>query len=169
MAISTIASARGFTALGLTNSSVNNTNTETTIFTQAVPANAMGTNKVLRFQFWGTMTTLLLPPTLTIRIKFGSTTLTVVNAVSLLASQTGSPFLIEVAVVATGTGSQEAFARISDSTGTIILTGGLGLSLSAASWSVDTTSVQAFAVTVQFGTAVLTTTLTAKMVSLELG
>ncbi len=143
---------RGCSSTLATNQTVSNTTSETTVFSQVIPAGKMGTSKKLSLDLLSTLTTPAISiPTITVRIKLGSSTLVVVNAIGLAISQTNSPFTI-AGVIRNRDASnvQIAYAHITQSASNLPM---LLANSSAvyADWAVDTTVDQTLSVTVQFG------------------
>lgn len=144
---------------------LSNTTVETTVFTMTVPANMLETDKGLRVEYYGSLTTLLTPPTVTVKVKFGGMTLTAVNGVALLASGTAKPFSIEVFLANRGaTNSQYCLARVTNPGAQGLLIGLAVTEQVDGTGAVDTTAAQTLSITVQFGTQISTTTLTTNLV-----
>lgn len=161
--------ARGFSVSQNTSGTLTNTNVETTMFTQTMAAGSMGINKEVFFRFICLLTTGLLPPTITIKVKLGSSVLTVVSTTALSASMTSVPFIVEGSVINQDTtGSQLAWARLTQPSNTLALLLSGGTAMAATDWTEDTTADKNFVITAQFGSSVSSTTLTFRHASIDL-
>ncbi len=79
--------------------------TETTIYSEALPSGILNNaGRNLRIRLWGIFTSSLVPPTLTIRIKYGSTTLITLTPV-LTASLTNQGWQAEADLTTRSSGS----------------------------------------------------------------
>lgn len=150
-----------------TSVTVSNTVTETTIYSYSVPANTLGTNKVLRFTVNGTYTNQTgVNRTITVRVKYGATT--------ILTKTSGS---IGSAV---GTGSFNIEGNISEQAGSTSTQGGYmycsfesgnGTSVDwtdRGNINEDSTAIKTLSVTVQHSVASASLSLTKKYATLEL-
>jgi hypothetical protein len=162
--------ARGFAVGEYASTTVTNTATETTLFSQTIQAGAMGLNKELTFKIVCTLSTGVLPPSLTIRIKLGTTTISVLNAQSLATSlSSASPFIIDGMICNNNTVSaQFMFAKIQQPSTTLPLLLSASSSMASADWTVDTSVDQTFAITAQFGSASTAASLVFKHATIEL-
>lgn len=133
---------------------ISSTTTETTVLTATVPANLVGTANALRF--YALLDSFVLANTkqLTIRLKYGGST---VATLSIVDGEIGSAIKGELVGLITGSGAtntQICTLRIScaaesaDSIGA-----GTVAWLNSGAGAVDTTSSQTFAVTAQFNQA----------------
>lgn len=127
-------------------------NPETTIFSEVIPGTKMGTNKTSRLEMLVTLTSQALSlPSLTFKVKLGSSSLTLFSGVSLLASQTNTPFVIKVKIRnKNAANSQIVFAEIcqSDTNSPLAIMSSM---TKFAIWSEDTTVDKTLSVTAQFG------------------
>lgn len=153
--------SRGFSVGEYSASTLTNSSSETTLFSQNIVAGRMGTNKELVFG--------LLPPSITVKIKFGSATLTVLNGQSLATSlASAKPFIIEGMVCNNSVSTQFIYAKISQASNTLPLLLSASSGMDSADWTIDTSSDQTFSITAQFATANNAATLTFKHASVEL-
>jgi len=159
---------RGFASSLTANSSLSNSTVETTLFSQTISGGKMGTSKALKFTLYCSLTTpALAVPTLTVKVKLGSTSLTVMSGLSLAISQTNAPFNVTGLIVnKSAPNAQFTFSQIIQQSASIPLV--LTSALADADWTVDTTTDQLFAVTAQFGSLNATTTLTFRYADIEL-
>lgn len=154
---------RGFSSNGVNISTISNTAAEMVLFQQMIPAGALGTLKRIDYYLNALITTGLVNPSITIRVRLGTSVLAVMNSASLLVSQSNKPFVIEGRIKNTSANTQEVYAKVTKNQ-----TGLLGSNdMEAASWAVDTTIDQMFQITAQFGTALTSTTLTVKDADME--
>ncbi|GAB3317944.1 hypothetical protein GCM10027299_09350 [Larkinella ripae] len=158
---------RGYALDWQTGSSMTNTTTETTVCSQMIQGNSMSTNKRLKFQVLFAITSGLVTPGLTIRVKFGGSTLTVISGGAILGSiGANKAFRLEGEIMNTSATTQVVQAHIVQDTGILPLNLS-GNGLNYADWTVDTTTDQTFAVTLQYGAALTGTTITPKLVNIE--
>lgn len=153
---------------GTITSPVSNTAVETTIFSQVVPAGKMKATGILGFALWGNLTTGLLPPTLTLRVKLGSSSMAVFTTAALLGSLTGKAFFLDGYISNISASSQAVVARVTQASSGIISLGTLGVNAVEGNFSVDTSVNQTFLITAQFGSAVASTSLVTRMARLQL-
>jgi len=160
---------RGFAVTELSGSTVTNTTAETNLFTQVIPAGKMGAVKELSFELLCMLTTPLLSlPTLTLRLKYGASVLTVSSGTALAVSQTNEPFILKGKIVNKSVNSQVVYARIEQSTASAPLVLGVSSSFKAAKWAIDTSADQTFSLTSQFSLLSGTTSISVENVTIEL-
>lgn len=123
-------------------------NTETTIYTYSVPGGTLLTSNCLRVSMRGHITTALATPgTATVRVKYGATTFTVVNATNLTPAATNVLMALDFLFTAAGaTNSQKIHSIFNDNTGVTAITSIAHYNTS----SVDSTTAQTLAITWQF-------------------
>ncbi len=148
---------------------VANTASETA-FTSSytIPANSLKAGDVIRVKLWGVYSTAALAPTLTGKIKFGSTVMLNTGALTSVALVSNGGFLVDASFVVQaigGSGSIDAqgFAEFATAATT-------GLSVNVANTSaitVDTTTTQAVTATVTWGTASASNTITLRQMIVE--
>jgi hypothetical protein len=124
---------------------------ETIIFSRVVKAGDMGTNKSIRFKLVGQLSSGLVSPTVTIKIKFGSATLTAVSAAGVtLNLSAAKPFIIEGAITNQGSaGAQYIMTELRQGNTSLPLT--VSDPLVGADWNIDTTVDQTLMATITFG------------------
>jgi len=160
---------RGFAVTELAGVSLNNSLSETTLFSQVIEAGKMGTVKELGFEFFCMLTTPALSlPSLTIRLKFGGNTLTVANSLGIAASQSNEPFIVRGKIVNKASNSQVAYACIEQGAASLPLVLGVASSFKGAKWSVDTSQDQTLSLTGQFSLLSGGTTLTLENATIDL-
>lgn len=168
MAKVTRETARGFAvgesaAMNLTNSTA-----ETSIFSQVIKGGVMGANKELSFSILCNLTTGLVPPNITIKVKLGSGSLTIASALAIAISITSKPFIIEGKIVNKDSGSQLVYAKVTQYSNAIPIISSNGVALDSADWTIDTTQDQTFSVTAQFSALSSSSTLTFRNATIEL-
>lgn len=159
---------RGFSTSDTSGIVLTNSATETTLYSQDIPAGAMGTVKELNFKLLCALTTGLVPPNLTIRIKLGSSVLAVLNSQGLATSQSGLPFLVEGLIANNGAiNAQSVYAKVTQYSNSVpLLIGPAGMAL--ADFTEDTSVIKTFSITAQFASAASATSLTVKHATIEL-
>jgi len=132
---------------------VSNTTAETDLVNVAIPANFMGTSRVLTFDSTSLITTPALAiPTLTLTVRFGTSVIATASSLALAIGQSNSPFrmsgFISLDDVAN---AQTAITSITmGGTGLpLVLTGTQALQVNAL--TEDTTVALNFRITAQFG------------------
>lgn len=169
MAKITRETSRGFAVSEAASSSMTNTTAETSLFSQSIVGGRMGLSKELRFTILCSLTTGVVPPSMTIRVKFGSSTLVVMNALALASSTTSKPFVIEGVIANKNSASaQYIFAKIMQYANAVPILSSTGAAIEDADWTENTATDKTFEVTAQFGGLSATTTLTFKLASLEM-
>lgn len=145
-------------------------NPETTIYTRVIPAGVMGTAKEMSFNIFCRVTTGVLTPTLTLRLKLGSGTMVIVSGLGLTASlSTAAPFRIEGAICNyNNSSSQYVWARIHQPTASSPLALNTGSAYMDTEWNVDTKVPQTFSVTAQYGGLIAGASLQTKYIKLDL-
>lgn len=161
--------SRGFASSQASTLTLSNSTTETTLFSQVIPAGSMGINKKLNLEALCTLTTPVVSiPTLTIRLKLGSAVLTVVSAVGLAVSQTNAPVVIEAKIRnKEASNAQILYAKVTQA-GTSLPLLIENSKAVFASWTVDTSVNQTLSITAQFGGLSAATSLTAQDIDIEL-
>lgn len=161
--------SRGFSSTSAITQTVNNSSSEVTVFSQVVPANKMGTSKKLTLSLLGTLTTPAISiPTFTVKIKLGSSVLTIFSGLTLAASQNNTPFVIDGIIRnKDAANAQIVYAKATQ------YAANLPMLLANATavysdWTVDTTVDQTLSVTIQFGALSAGTTFTLRDVDLDL-
>lgn len=161
--------ARGFASAQTATSALTNTTTETTMYSQAIKAGSMGTNKEMNFKFICLLTTGLAAPTLTIKVKLGTSVLTVGAAMALALSMTAVPFIVEGSIInEDSAASQLSWCKITQHSNTLALLISGSNALVATTWTEDTTVDKTFVITAQFGSAIVGTSLTFRHASIDL-
>lgn len=152
------------------NIAVSNTSTETTLFQTVIKGGSMGTGKELHFQILCTLSTGLLPPGVTIKVKLGSAVLTVASTIGLATSlSSAAPFIIEGKIVnKDAANAQLIYAKLIQKSSSLPLLLSSGAAMEYADWTVNTAADQTFAVTAQFASASTAATLTFKHASIEM-
>lgn len=132
---------------------VSNTTTETDLVNVTVPANRMGTNKVLTFTSTSLLTTPAISlPSITIRGRFGNSIFLTTSSISLALNQTNTPFTIAGTIsLNDAANSQSAVANfvLASNNAPLVLTG--NSALQTMDMTEDTTVDVAFRLTAQFG------------------
>lgn len=148
------------------NVTVTNTATETTIYTYSVPANTLGTNRALRFTLNGTyLNNSAANRTVTVRVKYGATTILTKVSPTIPTSATTGSFAIEGFVAAQNSASiQTGYMWVSFEGGDDI-TRWVDDKGSAAE---DSTGALNLVVTVQLSSATATQTIVQRFATLEL-
>lgn len=144
-------------------------NPETVLFSEVIPAKKMGTGKKLRLEMLFTLSTAAISlPTLTVKIKLGSQTLTIANGLGLTASQTNAPFTVDARIRnKDDAGQQMAYARMAQNGNNLTLLIANSQAV-YADMTVDTTQDQNLQVTAQFGGLSSGNTLTLRDVDMDL-
>ena len=145
----------------VTATTISNTTAETTIYSYSVPANTLGTNKMLSGILQGTyVNNSAANRTLVIRIKYGGTTLIQKTSTSIATSATTGYYTIQFNLGAQNSASiQEAFLYASFESGTATSVDFTDRGVSA----VDSTATQTLSVTVAFVAATATQTLVQRL------
>lgn len=139
---------------------ISNTTTETTIVSQSIPANALGSTGKIRFQAIGQyLNSSGGDDTLRLRVKFGGTTHNDDITANIASAANARPLRIEVEIGNFGTASQWIWAKVELGAGAVA-TNGIGDLATvnpvdgslAASATIDTTSARTFEVSLQLGT-----------------
>lgn len=156
----TTQSAANAIAVASSITTLTNSATETTLFSKTVPGGLMGTSRGMHLAFLAQLSSTLVNPSLTIKIKYGTAVITAVSAVSVNASLTSVPFYIECDIMnANATGSQQVISRVFQNTVSAPLSLGAGVYLASSTWTTDSTVDQTLAVTATFNSALTGTTL----------
>jgi len=143
---------------------VGNTTTETNIYSKSITANDMGSTGGLRLRLIGQYTNNTgATRTLTVKPKFGSTTLAT-HTLSLTTSGTNGQYEMVVHVFNTATNAQRGTSNINAMRGGGLIDSAFGVALTATE---DTTSAKTLSVTVQWDSASASATLTNKLATLE--
>ena len=160
--------ARG-TASGLydrvnSDTTVGNTITETSIYSKSITANDLGSTGGVRVRLIGQYTNNTgATRTLTVKPKFGSTTLAT-HTLSLTTSGTNGQYEMMVHVFNTATNAQRATSSVNVTRAGALVDSAFGVALTAAE---DTTSAKTLSITVQWDSASASATLTNKLVTME--
>jgi len=142
-----------------------NSTTETTLFSQSLPAGLLGTAKHVYVTFIGQMSSTLINPTITLKFKYGTGVLTLATGLSINASLTSSPFIIEAEIIAgNSTSSQIAFAKLLNNGSGIFA---FPVYLGVGTWTIDSTTAQNISITAQFNSALTGTTLVPMAMTIE--
>lgn len=142
--------------------SVSNSTAETVLFTSSIAAGSMNTGGSIRFKLVCELSSGLVNPTITIRVKFGSGVLVAMATASISVSLTNKPFVIEGTITnLSATNAQYAVAEVKQGSALTLMDTIVG-----ASWAIDTTASQTFQITSQFGSSLTGTTLTPKTMSM---
>lgn len=131
---------------------ITNSTTETTLFTSTIPANTLVPGKFYGFRIDVAVSTPLVNlATLTIKVKYGSQTLSVINGAGLTIGSTSlAPISITGQLVSRSMSSQYAPIMVNQSMGNVIsLT--TSNALARGLMTVDASQAQTFSVTAQFG------------------
>jgi len=164
--------SRGFSLTETGGNTLTNSTVETSLFSYVIPAGKMGTSKILKFEIICHITTPALSiPSLTIKIKLGAAVLTIVSTATLGAAIADKPIKIEGTIAnLSATNAQFVYAQLTSASGSGLIFSLLSAStvVTDAAWTVDTTLDQTFAVTGQFGGLSGTTSITPKLVSIDL-
>lgn len=148
---------------------VTNTNLETTILTYTVTGGSMNmSNRLKGTLYFGLSTIAVLPGTLTIRIKYGSSVLTLGGgALALIGGAASAPFVVNFRLSNKDTaGSQFLYGQILQGSGGLTLSSPINQAFSLP--AIDSTVDQTFIVTAQFQTANVGNTLTLQDAEAEL-
>lgn len=154
---------------------VANTITETSIIGTGIgsvtlPANALTVGKVINVLGGGIFSTTGLTPSLTVKVKLGSTVLATVAISDLLGSATGAPFQFNLMIVPRSTGvsgSVQITGNINYSSTTLTGRGFARLDNGGTAITVDTTISQAFDATGTWSAASASNSVITKNVTLE--
>jgi hypothetical protein len=150
------------TTIAASVATVSNSTAETILFTSSIAAGSMNTGGSIRFKLVCELSSGLVNPTITMRVKFGSGVLVAMATATISVSLTNKPFVIEGTITnLSATNAQYAVAEVKQGSALTIMDTIVG-----ASWAIDTTSAQTFQITSQFGTALTGTTLTPKTMSM---
>lgn len=134
---------------------VNNTDAETTVFTQAVAANSLSTNRRVLYEGFFKATSATGAPDIVVKVKYGALVATLPTIV-LADSQTDAAMLIRATLIALTANSQVLVVEVKE-----MLTGAtLTETLTRAAGAIDSTASQDFIVTIQPASAVADTTVT---------
>jgi len=152
-------------------SAISNTTAEMSLFSTTIPAFKMGNSKILKFELTCQLTTPALSiPTLTLKLRFGTFTLTLATSATISASLTEKPLLIEGKIMNLTTGTQYIVVKIFNNTSGVNILSGLGRAIVVldSNCSIDTTVDQVFNITSQFGGLSGTASITPKIVEINL-
>jgi hypothetical protein len=136
--------------------SVTNSTTETTIFVDTIRASTLGVSKSLLLDAYGTITSLLTPPTVTIKIYVGSTVVATYSSLIINASVTSAPFHINFLMTNNNSASSQfCYGELRPNTAISFTS----TSPNFTTATINTTTDQYLKVTAQFATAVTGTTI----------
>lgn len=162
---------RGYGLNEFNGSTLLNTTAETTLFSTVIPAGKLGSAKILDFKICFHISTPTLSiPTLTLKLKLGSASLTLSSTANLSANLTDKPLIVEAEISNLGVAnSQFVLAKVFNNSAGLILSGlSSAFSATDGTWAVDTTVDQTLSVTGQFGALSGTTTVTPKSVRINI-
>jgi len=163
--------SRGLRLRQSAGSAITNTTAETSLISATLPAGIMGLARALEFVCVATITTPLVSiPTLTIRVKFGGSTLTVAAGLSLVASLTNAPILLSGSIAnIDATNVQYVYCEVRQSGGLVSqpISIANGSFIQQAAFAEDTTAAVTFSITAQFGGLSATTNLTHQFSKVE--
>lgn len=157
---------RSLTSVGKTRSqapgvTLANLTAETVIMSDTVKANTMSTYKEVSFRVDCAITSLLVTPNVTVRVRFGPNVITLVSNAGVTLSQTNSPFVIEGTITNKGSAtSQLVTAQITQNNATAGLSLSSPISIVRGTMNTNTAVDNLMSVTVQFGSAVTSTSIT---------
>lgn len=157
---------RSLTSVGKTRSqspglTMTNLTSESVVMSDTVKANTMSTYKEIAFRIDCSVTSLLVTPGVTVRIRFGNQVVNVLSNAGITLSQTNSPFVIEGTVTNKGaTNAQLIAAQVTQNNSTAGLSLSSPISLVRGTTTVDTTVDNVLSVTVQFNSAITGTSIT---------
>jgi len=166
MAVIKRETGRGFAATDSTASVFTAMTTEQTLFSHTIVGGYMSNNKELRFNILCALTSPMLSvPTITVKVKLGSSVINIMQGLTLATGQNNAPFLIEGVIANSNDPAiQTVFTKLTQATTAILSS----QPMAYADWTVDTTVDQLFAITAQFGGISVATSLTYKHASVEL-
>lgn len=139
---------------------ITQTSAATEFFRDTIKANTLMPNRYYPFTLVCSLTTPLIGiPGLTITIKYGSQTFSLMSSTALVGGVTGGLFTIEGAMVAKTSGTQFIYAKLMQPNGSLLT---LGSSVTpTGNFTVDATQSQPFVITAQFtGVSLGTSSLT---------
>lgn len=149
----------------VSDTTVGNTITETSLYSKSISANDLASASGLRVRMAGTwLSNTAATRTLTLRFKFGATTITTFTLSLPVAGATGT-FEIEVLLFNTATNAQAVFEDARFVRSGAVVDEGIS---SAGTAAEDTTGAKTFNVTAQWDAASANATLTKKMAIMEL-
>lgn len=140
--------------------SVSGTTSETVLLSDTIKGKTLSTYKSVKFKIYCSITSLLTPPSVTVRVKYGANSVSIVNGLSINVSQTNKPFVIEGVLVNRGvTNSQYIYGTVQQhaTLGPLALTS--PIYQASGTISTDSETDQLFSITSQFGASIGTTTL----------
>lgn len=156
---------RSLTSVGKTRSqapgiTLTNLTTESVIMSDTVKANTMSTYKEVAFRVDCALTSLLVTPNVTVRIRFGNQVITLLSNAGITLSQTNSPFIIEGTITNKGdTNSQLVSAQVTQNNATLGLSLTSPINIVRGTMAANTTIDNVLSVTVQFGSAITGTSI----------
>ena len=149
--------------------SLSNTTTETVFVSPTIVGGAMTMFNELRYSFYFSLSTkAVVPGTVTIRLKYGTSTLTLGGgALALIGGVSNSPFVINGTISNKGTTSSQFFeGSLTQPSGGLTLAQPINQSFTEP--AIDTTADQTFSLTAQFSVADAGNILVLKRAKLEL-
>lgn len=152
--------ANGATWRECPSTTISNSVAETTILSVTIPGKDLDLYKLIRYEMYCNLTSIVVPPTVTIKVKYGSGVLTAVSALTININQNSQPFIIEGVIVNRNlTNSQYAYSKVSQhaTQGPLALTS--PIYDARTTFAIDSTTDQTFAITTQFGGLIATTSL----------
>lgn len=145
-----------------TDVTVVNTTTETSIYSYSVPAATLDTNRLLRLTIFGDILANSGTPNLTVRVKFGGTTIYADATANFSASATRRPFFFQILLAGDGATNAQvlggwlfvgAIGTATTGTGDLGVDENQGVAPIANTAALDQTSAQTLDVTVQWSAA----------------
>lgn len=147
-----------------------NTNAETAFASAYTAAGgSLAVGNVVRIKLWGTYGTALIAPTMTGKVKLGSTTVLNTGAITAVAGLSNAGWMAEGYFVVTAIGASGSVECQGYASFATAATAALSVHVDNASpFSVDTTSGLALAATVQWSTASASNTITLRIMTVEI-
>ncbi len=148
---------------------ITNTTTETAFAsTCTIAANTLSAGDVIRIKLWGVYSNTLTPPTVTQKIKMGSTTLASTGAVTTGASASDKGWSSEMYILVLSTGASgtidaQGYAEYATAATTALTIN----NSNASALSIDTTTDQAISATMQWSVASSSDTVTLRHMVVE--
>ncbi len=137
-----------------------NSATETTLVSKVIPGGLLGASRKLTGRAVFTLSSTLVNPAITIKIKYGAMVLTAVGSLSINLSLTAQPFYIDFEINnLNSTNAQLAIARVYQSSISSPLGTTSPFIMVMQQGTTDSTADQTFSVTATFNSALTGTTL----------
>lgn len=128
-----------------------------------VPANTLSAGDVVRLKLWGIYSTALTPPTITVKVKIGGTTVLNTGAITTVGNVSSAGFFMDIdlsffTIGASGTCDAQAYGEYATA-----LTTGLSINVpNSSTTTIDTTVDELIQVTITWGTASASNTITCR-------